>query len=282
MEYKTLIGGEKIPSIGLGTWLFGGATEADYSHDKEAVASLQKALELGYTLLDTAEMYGDGHCEELIAQAISSTDRKKLFIVSKVLAKNLRYDDVLIAAKRSLKRLKTPYIDLYLIHAPNPEVPISETMRAMDELVDNGLVRYIGVSNFSLESLKEAQKHSKHPIVAHQLEYSLKTRNNGKYGNITNMESEIIPYCQQQGIIIMAERPIERGLLTTTDHPVLAQLSEKYGKTPSQIAINWLINKPGIIAIPKAASEVHQQENLDALGWRLTDEDAALLDKTTF
>jgi diketogulonate reductase-like aldo/keto reductase len=282
MEYKTLRSGERVPALGLGTWLIGGERGPNYSQDESSLASLKAALELGYTFIDTAEMYADGHCEELIGQAIQGRDRKKLFLVSKVWANHHQYNEVIAAARRSLARLGTTYIDLYIIHKPNKEVPIEETMRALDILVDKGLIRYIGLSNFSLADFKEAEQHTKHGIVAHQIEYSLLTRNNGKYGTSTHMESETIPYCQKNGILMMTVRPLERGLLTTKDHPLLAELSAKYNKTPAQIALNWLISKPLVVPIPKASNREHLQENLGALGWQLEKKDIERLDKTNF
>ncbi len=281
MEYKTLFGGVKIPALGLGTWKIGGEFEADYSHDKEAVEAIKAAIDMGYTHIDTAEAYGNGHCEELVAQAIKGYDRSKLFITTKVQKTHLRHDDLLNSAEQSLKRLGISCIDLYLIHAPNPEIPIEETMRAMNTLVDQKKVRFIGVSNFTVAQLKEAQKCSRHRIVANQIEYSLLTRNQGRYAGNHDMESGTIPYCQKNNILIMAERPIERGLLLKS-HPVLDRLAEKYGKTKAQLAINWLISKKGIITIPKSSDIAHLRENLGALGWKLSREDMSLLDSTDF
>jgi len=193
----------------------------------------------------------------------------------------LKYHDVIASCKKSLERLQTDYIDIYLIHAPNPEIPLEETMKAMDYLVDQKLVKFIGVSNFSVEEMKEAQKYSKHKIVANQIPYNLATRNKNHRGKCINMESEIIPYCQENDIIVMAYRPIERGLLLEP-HPILETLSEKYNKTKAQIAINWLISKKGIITIPKSTNSKHLEENLGAVGWNLSDEDIKILDETQF
>jgi len=281
MKYKTLCGDVKIPVLGLGTWKIGGGREADYSQDKESIEAIRAAIKMGYTHIDTAEMYGVGHCEELVGEAIKDFDRGDLFITTKVTKTNLRYDDVIAAAERSLERLQIDYIDLYLIHAPNPEIPIKETMKAMDDLVNQGKVRFIGVSNFSLEDLKEAQKCARNNIVNNQIEYSLLTRNKGKYGHNKSMESDVVPYCQSEGIIVTTERPIERGLLLKP-HPVLDKLASKYSKTKAQIAINWLISKKGIITIPKSTDLGHLKENLGALEWRLSDEDMKLLDDTDF
>ena len=276
MEYKNLINGKKIPSIGLGTWLMGGDTNADYSKDKETIAIIKKAIEIGYTLIDTAEMYGNGHCEELIGRAIVDSNREDLFLVSKVLNTHLQYDKVIQACKNSLKRLDTDYLDMYLIHAPNREVPLEETIKAMNVLAKEGLVKTIGVSMFSLELLKKAQTLSDAPIVAHQIEYSILARNKGRYGEVTNMEKELVPYHQKEGIITMAVRPVERGLLI--NNIIVKQIAEKYNKSPAQVAINWLIIKEGIVAIPKASKEEHLKDNLGALGWKIKSADLKILD----
>lgn len=280
MEYK-IIGKLEIPVIGLGTWLIGGGREPDYSKDRESVEAIKKAIELGYNHIDTAEAYGAGHCEELVGKAIKDIDRKKLFITSKVVKIHLQYDQVIASCKNSLERLGLDHIDLYLIHGPNPEMPLEETMKAMNVLVEQKLVRFIGVSNFTVDLLKEAQQFSKNKIVANQIEYNLLTRNIGRYDNNRNMESETIPYCQKNGIIIIAERPIERGLLTQS-HPVLDKLAKKYHKTRGQIAINWLISKKNIITIPKSTTIEHLKENLGAMGWNLSAREIKLLDETNF
>jgi len=283
MEYKTIKNETKIPVIGLGTWQIGGGNEADYSSDSSNIKLIQNAIQLGYTLIDTAEKYAAGHTEELIGQAIQNVPRDKLFIVSKVTSKNLAYDDLIMSAKKSLERLKIDYFDLYLIHSYNNAIPIEETMRAMDFLVDNKLTKFIGVSNFSVKELSEAQKHTKNKIVANQIQYSLITRNKGTYANCINMESEIIPYCQKNDIIIIAYRPLERGALIKNNETILNKtldsLSKKYNKTKTQIALNWLISKKNIIAIPMSTNPIHQKENLGALGWNLNKEDTTLLDQ---
>ncbi len=282
MEYKMLYNGTKVPVIGLGTWQIGGRNEADSSRDRENVAAIKGAIRLGYTLIDTAEMYGAGHTEELVGEAITGHDRSKLFIVSKVMSRNLAYDDLLRSAKGSLDRLKTGYFDLYLIHGPNPSIPIAETMRAMDYLVANGLARFIGVSNFSVAELEEAQKHTRNPIAANQVQYSLMVRNESTYGPYRNMESETIPYCQRHSILVMADRPLHKGVLLQDANPVLDELAAKYHKTKAQVAINWLISKEGIITIPMSMSEAHLRENLGAAGWKLEKEDMQKLDNAKF
>jgi diketogulonate reductase-like aldo/keto reductase len=282
MEYKTLYKDTQIPVLGLGTWQIGGRLEADYSKDKENVEAIKKAIELGYTLIDTAESYAAGHTEELVGEAIKGLDRKKLFIVSKVAKQNLSYDNLISSAKKSLERLHIKYFDLYLLHYTNPNVPLKETMRAMDKLVEEGLTRYIGVSNFSVGEMKEAQKYAKNRIVANQVQYSLISRNKSTYCDCINMESEIIPYCQENDILIMADRPLHKGILLNNKYPVLEKLSKKYGKTKAQVAMNWLICKKGMMTIAKSTDVEHLKENLGAVGWRLDEADVKLLDSTHF
>lgn len=281
MEYKTLSSGFKLPVIGLGTWGIGGKRESDYSCDEESIEILKKAISLGYTHIDTAEVYGLGHSEELVGKAIKDFNREDICIVTKVAGANLGYDDLIAACKASLKRLDTDYIDVYLIHWPNSDIPIEETMGALNYLVDKGMIKHIGVSNFQVEQLREAQKFSKHKIVCNQIEYSLATRNKGRYAENENMESETVPYCQEQGIMIVAERPVERGLLLKP-HPTLDALEKKYGKTKAQIAINWLISKENVVTIPKSSNVDHLVENLGAMGWIMDEEDIKLLDETDF
>ncbi|MEA2089409.1 MAG: aldo/keto reductase [Thermoproteota archaeon] len=276
MEFKELSDGVKIPVLGVGTWKMGGGLRADRTHDKECVLAVRTAIRLGMTHIDTAELYGEGHAEELVGEAIQGFRREQLFITTKVKAENLLYNDVISAIKRSVKRLRTSYVDLYLIHAPNPEIPIKETMKAMDYLVENKLTRFIGVSNFSVEQIKEAQKYARNKIVANQIEYNLLTRNRGQFTN--GMESKIVPYCQKNGITVIAYRPLAKGELAKLGIKLLDELAEKYGKTQVQIALNWLISKPNIVTIPKAVKIEHIKENLGAIGWRLSEEDMRRLD----
>lgn len=245
--------------------------------DDESIAAIRGAIDLGYTHIDTAEMYGAGHSEELVGLAIKDFDREKLFITTKVLPQHLRYNDCIKAAEDSLKRLQTDYIDLYLIHIPNPEIPIKETMKAMDSLIRQKAIRFIGVSNFSVEQLKEAQKYTENKIVNNQIEYNLFTRHSGMYN--VNIESDIIPFCQENDIIVTAWKPLVKGRLFREKNKLLEELAEKYNKTLAQIAINWLISKKNIITIPKSTNIDHLKENLGALGFRLEEEDMKRLDE---
>lgn len=274
METKKLGRAEvEVPVIGMGTWKLGGCYMPDYSDDEKAIKSLKVGIELGLTLIDTAEMYGAGHSEELVGEAVKGI-REKVFIATKVLPEHLSYEGVLNAAERSLKRLNTNYVDLYQVHAPNPDIPISETMRAMERLVDQGKIRFIGVSNFSVELLTEAQQClSKYQIVSNQVEYSLLDR---------RIERDLLPFAEREGIAIIAYSPFATGYLvhhSARNTETLKRLAVKYNKTFAQICLNWLISKKPVIAIPKAVDIKHLRENAGAAGWRMKPEDYGTIDK---
>ena len=273
MNVWKLIGGFELPTVGLGTWTIGGEREPDYSNDKEFIEAIKFALEIGYTHIDTAEMYAGGHCEELVGRAVKNSDRGKLTIATKVTKGNLRYEDVLKAAQNSLERLDMDYIDLYYIHSPSPEIPLEETMKAMNKLVEDGLVKHIGVSNFSADLFIKAQELSGNKIVANQIEYNLLTRERGENGyENKNMESRTVPYCQENDVLVIAERPIERGGLLEPNE-VMDRLTEKYSKTRAQIAINWLVSQKNVVTIPKSQDKEHLKDNLEAGSWTMDSED---------
>ncbi len=276
MEFKRLLNDVKIPILGVGTWMVGGDIEIDVSKDPQYIESLKYAISLGMTHIDTAELYAKGHTEELVGEAIKDFNRKDLFITSKVSPENLNYDNVINSCKKSLERLKTGYLDLYLIHYPNPNISLKETMSAMDELVKKKLVRFIGVSNFSVEKLKEVQGYSKNKIVANQIEYNLLIRNSGQF--TMNIEARIIPYCMENDILIIAYRPLAKGRLGKPGIKLIDELCNKYKKTPAQISLNWLISKNNIITIPKAINQKHIEENSKSIGWKLDKEDILKLD----
>ena len=255
--------GIELPAIGLGTWEIGGAVSADISHDKEAISAIRSGVELGMYLIDTAEMYAAGHCEELVSEAIKYFTRDEVFIVSKAWYNHLHYNDLIRAAENSLKRLKIEWIDLYLIHWPNPHVPLRESASAMEKLVERGLVRFIGVGNFNVNQMEEIRSYlSNSDIVANEIDYSLLVR---------GREKEVIPYCQKHRITVLAYRPLAKGKLPQDEF--LLNIGNKYQKTAAQVALNWLITNDGVIPIPKAISQVHLKENAGAAGWRLSPED---------
>ena len=265
MKNKTLKCGFSMPVLGMGTWQMGGRMERDSRNDDAGqIQALKTGLDLGFNLIDTAESYADGKAEELVGEAIRGYDRGKLFLASKVWKTHVAYDDVLRAAENSLKRLGTDYLDLYLYHQVNNEVPLKETMRAFDRLVSEKLVRHIGVSNFALERFKRAQACAEHKIVVNQIHYSLSMR---------EPESELLPWLQENDVMIQAWRPL-RGV---PDCALLNELCAKYGKTKSQIALNWLIMQKNIVTITASSSARHIQDNLDAAAFEMAPSDVELL-----
>jgi diketogulonate reductase-like aldo/keto reductase len=278
MELKDLGGtGVMVPEIGLGTWKYSGGTEP-----------LRRGIESGAFLLDTAEMY---RTEDAVGRAVKGI-REQVFIATKVSGSNLRYDGVLRAAENSLRLLDTDYIDLYQIHWPNSRVPIAETMGAMEELVDAGKVKYIGVSNFSVRELAEAASAlTRHPLVSNQVLYNLKRR---------EIEPELLPYCRQNNITVLAYTPLADGSLafeaaapggpgsgwrriagglSGREREALRSVAAAVGHTPAQVALNWCTARPNVIAIPKSNSVARTEENCGASGWRLTEEHQRLLDE---
>jgi diketogulonate reductase-like aldo/keto reductase len=272
MEYRETKEGISIPVIGLGTFRIGGVVSADYSHDKEGVEAIKTAIDLGYTHLDTAEAYAEGHTEELVGKAIKEYDRGELFITTKVFHNHLRYEEVLNALEGSLERMGTDYMDLFLVHWPNPDVPLKETMKAMEYLANEGKTRLIGVSNFSVEQMEEAESYLEgHHLVTNQVHYSLLFQ---------DPRGEVLPYCQEENILLMAYSPLEKGALAKPGNITLDDMADKYGRSPAQIALNWLISQDKVVAIPKAVKVEHLKENMAALGWKLSKKDMDTLTKS--
>ncbi len=267
---KHLISGFSLPVYGLGTWGMGGRTEVDRSNDEADIAGIKYAIEQGITHIDTAEMYGAGHAEELVAEAIKGYDRSKLFIASKVMGHNQRYEDLLSSCEASLKRLGTDYLDLYLLHRyPERGIDIADTMRAMDRLVAEGIVKNIGVCNLTVNRFKEAQRHTQNKLVCNQLHYSLECRE--------IVDRDILKYCQDNDILVVAWGPLSKGSLAKAD--ILSELAEKYHKTPYQVALNWLLTQENVVTIPKTTQPEHLEENLGALDWELDGADVDNLTK---
>lgn len=252
--------------MGLGTFGMGGGMVKDTNHDKDDIEAIQYAIKLGMTHIDTAEMYAQGHSEELVGQAIKNFPRKNIFLTTKVHPSHLRHDDVLAACHNSLRRLQTDYIDLYLIHWPNPDIPLAESLKAMDKLVQQGLTKAIGVSNFDVDLLKEAQNLSQNKIVADQVEYSLVNR---------EPEEELLPYCQKNNILLTAYTPL-KGVVRNVPK-IVEEIAQKHNKTPAQIALNYLISQNNVIAIPMSGKKEHIKDNAGAVGWKLEPEDIVKL-----
>jgi len=272
MKKKRLGSGFEMPILGIGTYTLGGEHDPDYSRDKDCIEAIKNALDIGFTHIDTAEVYGGGHTEELVAKAIQGRDRKKLFITSKVFHTHFKHDDVINSAKDSLRRLNIDYIDLYLLHSFNPNIPLKETMAAMNELVQKGLVKQIGVCNFSIDQLKEAQKCSKAKIAVNQMKYCLWTK--------AKPDIETFEYCQENDILITAYKIFGRGKIITDKIPLLSELAKKYNKTDAQIMINWIVSKINFTAIFTSMDKKHFKENIGALDFQLSDKDICKLDRT--
>ena len=268
MKFETLYG-LSIPKLGFGTWKIGGGSYADPKLDSASLTALRSALEVSYIHIDTAEMYGGGHAEELIAKAIhaSNINREKLFITSKVLPSHLKYDDVLRACENSLRRLKMDYIDLYLIHWPQAGMKLEETFRGLNKLVRDGKVKHLGVSNFNLRLLKESQSLSETPLITNQVPYSLSDRS---YVNNGALE-----YCQQNDILLTAYEPVDKGRLNISR--TLQSVADAHNATPYQIALAWLITQPRVITIPMSYNPQQIRENFETVDIELSDEEFKIL-----
>lgn len=267
MEYRRLGKTDVyLPVIGFGTWEIGGRFAPDYSVDKQAVEIIRLAINKGMTFIDTAEVYGAGHSEEIVGEAIKEFSRKDIFIATKVWSSNLRYNDVLKAIEGSLKRLRIEYVDLYQIHWPNPGIPLRDTMKAMEKLVIDGKTRFIGVSNFSVGDLEEAISYLSHTdIVSNQVLYNVIDR---------GVEDRILPFCKENNITVIAYRPLSKGLVAQEPYKSkLESIGRKYGKTAVQVAINWVIRHDNVVAIPRTLNPQHLEEILGSIGWRMSRED---------
>ncbi len=239
----------------------------DQSSDREGVEAIRLGLDLGMSLIDTAEMYGRGHSEEVVGEALEGRS-EEVFIASKVSPSHFAYDAVLRSARMSLKRLGLKQMDLYQLHWPNPRLPISETMRAMEKLVRDGLIRFIGVSNFSVQQLQEAQQSlSQERIVSNQVEYSILER---------GAEEEILPYCEKERITLIAYSPLAQGRIPRgrgAPFRVLDEIATGLGKTRNQVALNWLLYHELVVVIPKAIRKEHVRENSQVSDWKLSQKD---------
>lgn len=269
MQYKTTYDGKQIPVLGQGTWGLGGFMQADPSRDEICRGALRAAIELGYTHLDTAEMYGGGHSEELVGQVIRDFPRQDLFIASKVWQITGSPADTQRALEGSLKRLGVDYLDLYLIHRPNHDEPLQACFKALNQAVRDGKVRYLGVSNFNLSQMKTAAALSETPLLTNQVPYNLHNR---RY-----VQNGVLAYCQQHGTLLTAYSPIERGHLASD--PMLKEIAGKYGVTPAQVALAWLVGQQGVIALPMSTNRQHLAQNLKALDLQLSAQDRQALDQ---
>lgn len=254
--------GEQVPLLGQGTWHMG---ERPNRREEEADA-LRFGMDLGLTLIDTAEMYADGGAEEVVGQALSG-QRDRAFVVSKVYPFNADRNGVITACERSLRRLDTDFIDLYLLHWPG-SVPVAETIDAFRDLKVDGKIRHFGVSNFDTTELDEwCAKPGGGETVINQILYNPSRR---------EAEWQLLEACRGHGVMPMAYSPLEQGRLHNV--PVLRSVAEKHGVLPLQVALAWVVRNQNVIAIPKAASRGHVQANVEALDIRLDETDLAAID----
>ena len=261
MKTLNLRSGRSLPALGLGTWRMG---EREQQRQAE-VAALKRGLDLGMRLIDTAEMYGEGGAETVIAEAIAG-QRESVFLVSKVYPQNASRQGVIAACERSLQRLKTDSLDLYLLHWRG-SVPLSETLAAFQALQQAGKIRDYGVSNFDLDDMQEAERLSGGAAIAtNQVLYNLMRR---------GIEWDLLPWCRQHQLPIMAYSPVEQGQLLR--QTALQKIAQDLNATPAQVAIAWLLHQ-NVIVIPKSSSIHHVEQNQMALELQMTPEVLNALD----
>lgn len=262
MKQVRLPRGDRVPALGLGTWRYG----EDAALRASEIATIRRSLELGMTLIDTAEMYGEGASESLIGEALAGR-RDQAFIVTKVYPHNASRKGALAACERSLKRLRTDRIDLYLLHWRG-SVPFAETIEAFESLQQAGKIRHFGVSNLDLDDMREWWRvQGGEQVAVNQLLYNLTRR---------GIEFDLLPWLREKGVPVMAYSPIEQARLLR--HRQLADFAKRYGMTPAQAALAWLLAADDIIAIPKTSDPGRLEENFAALEHPLSREQLAELD----
>jgi diketogulonate reductase-like aldo/keto reductase len=247
LEYQA-IKSEKVPSLGLGTWRLSG---------EECVWAVERALALGYRHVDTAQMYAN---EGEVGRSIrnSSVDREEIFLVTKVRTSSFSHDNVLRSTRESLKKLQTEYVDLLLMHWPNPSVPLGETLGAMRGLQEEGSVKHVGVSNFPPSMVEEATEHAE--IFCNQVEY-----------HPYRMQDELLGQAREMDYLLTAYSPVAKGRIL--NDATLREIGQAYGKTPAQVTLRWLIQQEKVVAIPKAASEDHLRSNFEVFDFELSNEE---------
>ncbi|MFB6144374.1 MAG: aldo/keto reductase [Candidatus Nanohaloarchaea archaeon] len=249
MEYVELQG-EKVPRIGLGTWQLTGRQCRD---------AVKNALDIGYRHVDTAQVYGN---ERQVGQGIqaSKVDRDDVWLTTKVWRDKFRREDVISSAEESLRKLGTDYVNLLLIHWPSENVPFRETLDAMNQLVEEGKVRNIGVSNFTPEQLEKARKISDAPLLTNQVEY-----------HPFLDQEELLEVCRNEDMMLTAYSPLARG--DVLENEVLNAIGARHDKSPAQVALRWLMQQENVAAIPKASGHEHQADNLNVFDFQLSDEE---------
>jgi diketogulonate reductase-like aldo/keto reductase len=255
-----------VPAIGQGTWQL-------ERHDRaEVVKALRRGLDLGLTHVDTAEMYGDGKVEEMVAEAIEGR-RDEVFLVSKVLPSNASRRGTVAACERSLRRLRTDRLDCYLLHWPSEQYPIEDTLAAFEELRRGGAIRSYGVSNFDDDLLRKAASFAgTAKLVCNQVLYHLEER---------HADAGLIPLCEELGLAFVGYSPFGSGSFPSPQSPggkVLAEVARAHGATPRQVALAFLTRRPSLFTIPRSSRVEHTEENAGALKLKLTDQEQAKID----
>jgi diketogulonate reductase-like aldo/keto reductase len=254
--------GVPVAVIGQGTWHMGEKP----GRRRDEVAALRLGIELGMTHIDTAEMYGDGGAERVVGEAVAG-QRDRVFLASKVLPSNASYAGTIRACEASLRRLHTDHLDLYLLHWWSERHPIEETTRAMAELAKRGLTRLVGVSNFDVSQLRQAQAAlGELSLACNQVLYHLRDR---------AIEEDVLPHCARKHVAVVGYTPLARGGYM---RGVVAEIAKRRGRTPRQVALNFLTRRPALFTIPKATDTAHVRENAGALDFKLTREEVRAID----
>lgn len=257
--------GAPVARLGQGAWQIG----EDRRKRAAELEALQVGIDLGLRVIDTAEMYGNGGSEQLVAEAVGER-RRQVYLVSKVLPENASRRGTIAACEHSLKRLRTDYLDLYLLHWQG-SIPFEETLEAFVKLLDRGLIRHYGVSNFDRADLEKASSLAGGTgIATNQVLYNLEQR---------GIEWDLLPWCRKRGMPVMAYSPLGSDSRRLRTHPVLKKMAARLGASPARIALAWLLRQPDVVVIPKAASEAHVRDNHAALALELSDADLADLER---
>lgn len=268
-----LLSKSDIKKYTLGTWQFGGQMERDEVNDDQAdIEAIHMHIDAGINQIFTAQNYADGWAEKIVGQAIADQERDSLLISSAIRKEHSNYDDMLKSIEDSLKRLNLDYLDIVVHHAPIPEVPISESVKALNEIVDKGLARGFAVSNYNSKSMEEAIKTTNHEILFNQVYYNLFVREVEEDG--------VLDLCQKNNIYIQAFRPLELGELTSSNIEILDEVANKYSVTPSQIALSWLTSQDGVIIVTTTHDKKHLEQNKKAVELNLEKEDIEKLRKS--
>lgn len=254
----------------LGTWQFGGDMARNPKNDDEAdIQAIKMHIDIGVNQIFTAQNYAEGWAEKLVGQAVKEYDRSSLMLSTAIRKEHSSYDNMLRSIEESLERMQLDYIDIVVHHAPIPEVPISESVKALNAIVDKGLARGFAVSNYNSESMQEALNTTNYPILFNQVYYNLYMREVEEDG--------VLKLCQNNNVLIQAFRPLELGEIETSEAPVLKELAQKYSLTNSQLALAWLTSQSGVVVVATTHKKEHLLQNLKAVETKITDEDVERL-----